>query len=183
MNLNDLNDAVRRKKSRKRIGRGNGSGWGKTAGRGHKGAKSRSGWKQKLHFEGGQMPIVRRLPKRGFTNALFMKDFSIVNISALNAFEDGSVVTPQDLLKRRIILKLGDGLKVLGHGEIKKKLEVHAHAFSKTAQAAIEAAGGSIKKLETQRDKALKSIKKKRFKGKTRRRQLRAGKAVTKGKN
>jgi large subunit ribosomal protein L15 len=182
MNLTELNESVKAKKARRRIGRGNGSGWGKTAGRGHKGAKSRSGWKRKDHFEGGQLPAIRRFPKRGFSNALWKKDLSIVNLSALNVFDDGAVVTPEELLKRRIILKLGDGLKVLGHGELTKKLEVHAHKFSAKARASILEKGGSVKDLETKRASALKAIKSKRFQGKTRRRQLKAGKVVTRRK-
>lgn len=182
MNLNELNESVKAKPARKRIGRGNGSGWGKTAGRGHKGAHSRSGWSRKDHFEGGQLPVARRLPKRGFTNARFRTELAIVNVSELEVFEEGAVVTPEELLKRRIILKLGDGLKVLGHGELTKKLEVHAHRVSKKAKEAIEAKGGTVTLTPLHKEKARAAIKDKRFKGKTRKRQLKAGKAVTKGK-
>lgn len=183
MILNELNDSVKRKQKRHRIGRGNGSGWGKTAGRGHKGAKSRSGWSRKDHFEGGQLPAIRRFPKVGFSNALWKKDLSIVNLSALNVFNDGDEVTPEELLKRRIILKLGDGLKVLGHGELTKKLTIKAHRFSAKARAAIEEKGGTVVDLELRRDEALKAIRNKRFQGKRRRRQLKAGKAVTRRKS
>lgn len=181
MNLSDLNGSVAPKTPRKRIGRGNASGQGTTAGRGHKGAQSRSGWSKKLHFEGGQLPVVRRFPKRGFTNALWKKDLAIVNLASLNQFEDGTVITPELLVKKRIVLKLGDGLKVLGHGALERKLEVQAHRFSATARAAIEAAGGTVKELTLPRDRALQQAKKKRFKGKRRQRQLKAGKDVHRG--
>lgn len=184
MNLSELNASLKGqgKADRRRIGRGNGSGWGKTAGRGHKGAQSRAGWSQKVHFEGGQMPLMRRIPKRGFTNALFMKDLAIVNLSDLEKFAEGTVVTPDLLLEKRMILKLGDGLKVLGQGALTRKLEVQAHAFSASARQAIEAAGGAVKELTTKRAAALSAIKGKRFKGKRRKRQIKAGKPVTRAK-
>jgi large subunit ribosomal protein L15 len=178
MNLSDLNNSSAKKTARKRIGRGNGSGWGTTAGRGNKGARSRSGWKAKLHFEGGQLPVIRRLPKRGFSNALWKKSFAIVNLGSLNVFEDGTVVTPELLLEKRIILQIGDGLRVLGQGALERKLEVRAHGFSAKAKESIGAAGGSVTLLETKRAKALGSIKDKRFKGKRRARQAKAGKPV-----
>jgi len=127
-----------------RKGQGIGSGLGKTAGRGMKGQKSRSGGGVKPGFEGGQMPLQRRLPKRGFTNAPFKKNITGVNVEALNQFEDGAVVTPVLLKTVRVIKKIGDGVKILGGGELKKALTVQAHAFSHTAQEKIVAAGGKI---------------------------------------
>ena len=128
----------------KRKGRGVGTGNGKTAGRGQKGQKSRSGGGVRVGFEGGQMPLARRLPKRGFTN-IFAKEYSTVNIEALNGFEDGTVVTAELLKEKRIISKIEkDGLKVLGRGELTKRLDVKAAKFTETAQKAIEAAGGTV---------------------------------------
>ena len=141
MELHTLTPKPGSRKDRKRVGRGPGSGNGKTAGRGHKGAGSRSGYKQKRNFEGGQMPLVRRLPKRGFTN-IFRKELVIVNVGQLDRFPNGSEVTPDLLLAEKVISTLRDGLKVLGDGTLKRKLVVKAHAFSKKAQAVIEAAGG-----------------------------------------
>lgn len=139
--LNDLHPGVRRKR-RKRVGRGPGSGHGKTSTRGHKGQKARSGGGKGPAFEGGQMPLQRRLPKRGFTNARFERKLAIVNVTALNAFENGAEVTPEALLARRIVRKRNDGVKVLGAGALEKALTVRAHGFSKEARAKIEAAGG-----------------------------------------
>jgi len=130
----------------KRKGRGTGSGWGKTAGRGHKGQKARSGGGVRPGFEGGQMPLIRRLPKRGFTN-IFALQFSEVNVSDLNAFEDGTVVTPEVLKTSGIIKKSNDGVKVLGNGELTRKLTVKANKFSKSAQQKIETAGGRAEVL------------------------------------
>jgi large subunit ribosomal protein L15 len=141
MELHTLSPKPGSRKDRKRVGRGPGSGNGKTAGRGHKGAGSRSGYKQKRNFEGGQMPLVRRLPKRGFTN-IFRREFVIVNVGQLDRFPNGSEITPDLLLAERIVSTLGDGVKVLGDGTLKRKLKVKAHAFSKKAQEVIEAAGG-----------------------------------------
>jgi large subunit ribosomal protein L15 len=141
MELHTLSPKPGSRKDRKRVGRGPGSGNGKTAGRGHKGAGSRSGYKQKRNFEGGQMPLVRRLPKRGFTN-IFRREFVIVNVGQLDRFPNGSEITPDLLLAERIVSTLGDGVKVLGDGTLKRKLVVKAHAFSKKAQEVIEAAGG-----------------------------------------
>jgi large subunit ribosomal protein L15 len=129
------------KEKPKRIGRGIGSGHGKTSTRGHKGQKSRSGGGVRPGFEGGQMPIYRRLPKRGFTN-IFKKEYEIINVEDLNVFEDNTKITPELLLERRIIKKIGDGVKVLGRGDISIKVDVVAHAFSKTAKEKIESAGG-----------------------------------------
>lgn len=148
MKLHDLKPAAGARRSRKRVGRGPGSGNGKTAGRGEKGQKSRSGYKRKRGFEGGQMPLVRRLPKRGFVN-LFRTTYRTVNVDRLNAFEAGSTVTPEDLLARGLVRKGRDGVKVLGNGEIGVKLTVRAHRFTEAAKAKIEAAGGTIEVLST----------------------------------
>ncbi|MEJ5165757.1 MAG: 50S ribosomal protein L15 [Thermoanaerobaculia bacterium] len=126
---------------RKRVGRGPGSGHGKTATRGHNGFWSRSGSSMRANFEGGQMPLVRRIPKRGFTN-IFRKEYSIVNLNKLNSFEKGSEVTPQILLEKGIIKELKAGVKILGTGELEKPLNIKAHAFSKSAREKIEKAGG-----------------------------------------
>lgn len=125
-----------------RKGQGTGSGLGKTAGRGMKGQKSRSGGGVRPGFEGGQMPLQRRLPKRGFTNATFKKLIIGVNVEALNCFEDGAVVTSATLKAARIIKKIGDGVKILGQGELKKALTVQVNSFSKSAAEKIIAAGG-----------------------------------------
>jgi len=129
---------------RKRIGRGPGSGHGKTAARGHKGMWSRSGSSQKRGFEGGQMPLHRRMPKRGFTNAPFKKEFSTVNVSALGKFEKGSKVGPQELIAAGIIRNLKkNGLRILGDGEIDRSLTVSAHYFTEGAREKITKAGGT----------------------------------------
>lgn len=141
MKLHELRPATGSKRAPKRVGRGTATGWGKTAGRGQDGQNSRSGGGVRPGFEGGQMPLYRRLPKRGFTN-IFAKKYSIVNLDRLNAFEDGTEVTPELLLEARIVRKLNDGVKVLGQGELNKKLTVKAHKFSKSAVEAIERAGG-----------------------------------------
>jgi len=148
MSLESLKPARGAVKSKKRIGRGPGSGWGKTAGRGHKGAKSRSGYSRRYGFEGGQMPLIRRLPKRGFVNK-FAKELATVNVRDLERFPERTVVTPELLQTTGLIRKLGDGLKVLGDGELKKNLVVQAHRFSATARAKIEAAGGRAEVLPT----------------------------------
>lgn len=141
MKLNELRPAEGSKRSSKRIGRGTGSGWGKSAGRGGDGQNSRSGGGVKLGFEGGQMPLYRRLPKRGFNN-IFAKKYSTVSIDRLNVFEDGTEVTPELLLEKRIVRKLNDGIKVLSNGNLEKKLTIKAMKFSKAAIEKIEAAGG-----------------------------------------
>ena len=125
----------------KRIGRGHGSGNGKTAGKGHKGQKARAGHGMRPGFEGGQMPLQRRIPKRGFNN-IFAKEVVSVNIGSLNCFEDGSEVTVNTLMEAGVLKKSGDALKILANGELTKKLTVRANAFSEAAKAKIEAAGG-----------------------------------------
>jgi len=146
MKLHDLKPVEGSTSARKRVGRGTGSGLGKTSAKGHKGQKARSGSK-KNGFEGGQMPLARRLPKRGFTN-IFAKVYSVVNVEKLNAFEDGTVVTAELLKEVGIISKIEkDGLKVLGRGELTKRLDVKAAKFTETAQKAIEAAGGTAEVL------------------------------------
>ncbi len=129
------------KKKPKRVGRGIGSGHGKTSTRGHKGQKSRSGGGVRPGFEGGQMPIYRRLPKRGFTN-IFKKEYATVNVGDLNIFEENTKITPELLVEHKIIKKVGDGVKILGNGEINVKVDVVANAFSKAAKEKIESAGG-----------------------------------------
>ena len=141
MKLHELSPVEGSKKNSKRIGRGHGSGWGKTAGKGHKGQKARSGGGVRPGFEGGQMPLQRRIPKRGFNN-IFAKEIVAVNLSALNRFEDGAVVDTQALLDAGIVKNNFDGIKILGNGNITKKLEVKAAAFSASAKEKIEAAGG-----------------------------------------
>ncbi|ABY41393.1 50S ribosomal protein L15 [Bacillus mycoides] len=143
MKLHELKPAEGSRKVRNRVGRGIGSGNGKTAGRGHKGQNARSGGGVRLGFEGGQTPLFRRLPKRGFTN-INRKEFTIVNLSTLNRFEDGTEVTPELLLETGVISKLNDGVKILASGAVEKKLTVKAHKFSSSAKEAIEAAGGSV---------------------------------------
>lgn len=130
----------------KRIGRGHGSGNGKTAGKGHKGQKARAGRGQRFGFEGGQMPLQRRVPKRGFNN-IFASEYATVNVAALNVFEDGAVVDAAALIEKGIIKKEYDGLKVLGNGELTKKITVKAVAFSAAAKDKIVAAGGKYEVL------------------------------------
>ena len=143
MKLSELKPAPGSKKAPKRVGRGCGSGTGKTSARGQKGQKSRSGGGVRPGFEGGQMPLSRRLPKRGFTN-IFAKEYAIVNVSSLEVFEDGVVIDSAALREKRIIRKECDGLKVLGNGELTKKLTVKADKFTKSAEEKIVAAGGTI---------------------------------------
>lgn len=142
MKLHELQPAEGSRKERKRKGRGIGSGNGKTAGKGHKGQNARSGGGVRLGFEGGQTPLFRRLPKRGFTN-INRKDYAIVNLEALNRFEDGTEVTPALLIETGIVSKEQAGIKILAKGNIERKLTVKAHKFSSTAKEAIEAAGGT----------------------------------------
>jgi len=144
MRLHELRPTPGSKKQRKRVGRGTGSGHGKTSGRGHKGQKARSGGGVRPGFEGGQNPLVLRLPKRGFTNAPFAKEYAYVNVGELNIFPAGSLVGPEELHARGIVKKLGDGLKVLGDGELEVALTVRAHKFSRGAVEKIEAAGGRV---------------------------------------
>jgi large subunit ribosomal protein L15 len=141
MKLHELKPAPGARRPRRRIGRGPGSGLGKTAGRGHKGQKSRSGYSSKRGFEGGQMPLHRRLPKRGFVN-IFRRTYRTVNVERLNALEAGSVVTPAALQQAGLLRKGREAVKVLGNGELKVALTVQAHKFTKTAVVKIEAAGG-----------------------------------------
>ena len=142
MKLHELSPAPGSTSERKRIGRGPASGQGKTAGRGHKGQKARAGRGMRAGFEGGQMPLQRRIPKRGFVN-IFAKEIAIVNLSAIDEkFEDGAVVDVEALIAAGLVKKALDGVKVLGNGEISKKLTVKANAFSESAKAKIEAAGG-----------------------------------------
>ncbi|EFR31646.1 50S ribosomal protein L15 [Eremococcus coleocola] len=143
MKLHTLQPAEGSRKERNRVGRGQGSGNGKTAGRGQKGQKQRSGGNVRLGFEGGQTQLFRRLPKRGFNN-INRKDYAIVNVESLNKFEDGTTVTPALLVEEGIVKKELSGVKILGNGELTKKLTVQAAKFSKTAEEAITAAGGSI---------------------------------------
>ncbi len=142
MKLHELQPAAGSVKDVKRIGRGHGSGQGKTAGKGHKGQKARSGGSIRPGFEGGQMPLQRRMPKRGFNN-IFAKEYAEINVSALEArFEDGAVVDAQALIESGAIKDAKDGIKVLGNGEITKKLTVKAAKFTASAQEKIEKAGG-----------------------------------------
>jgi len=141
MKLHELQPAPGSRKERNRVGRGIGSGNGKTSGRGQKGQKARSGGGVRIGFEGGQTPLFRRLPKRGFTN-INRKEYAIVNLDALNRFENGTEVTPELLLETGVVSKLKAGVKILGNGQIEKKLTVKAHKFSSAAKEAIEAAGG-----------------------------------------
>ncbi|GIX02324.1 MAG: 50S ribosomal protein L15 [Thermogutta sp.] len=143
MNIDQVNRGIVKHKPRKRVGRGPGSGHGKTCGRGHKGARSRSGWRQKPGFEGGQMPLIRRVPKRGFNNARFAPRIAEVNVEVLEKlFADGSEINPDVLRERGVIKGVFDEVKILGDGELTKKLVVAAHRFSRSAKEKIEKAGG-----------------------------------------
>ena len=146
MNLHELKANPGARKEAKRIGRGQGSGNGKTAGKGQKGQLSRSGGGKGPGFEGGQTPLYKRIPKRGFTN-VNRKEYAIVNLSDLNRFEDGATVTPETLLASGIIKKELSGVKVLGNGTLEKKLSVTCHKISSSAKAAIEKAGGKAEVL------------------------------------
>lgn len=144
MNLNDVNQGIHRHKPRKRLGRGPGSGHGKTSGRGHKGARSRSGHSQKPTFEGGQMPLVRRIPKRGFHNR-FAPTVAVVNVGDLERkFAGGEEVNPETLRSRSLAKGRYDELKILGEGRLTKALTVAAHRFSRSAREKIEQAGGTV---------------------------------------
>ena len=146
MELNSLKPATGSTKDRKRIGRGTGSGHGKTATKGHKGQKARSGGSVKPGFEGGQMPMQRRLPKRGF-NPLARKEFTLVNLGQMEVFESGSRIDVEALLKSGLISKVRDGVKVLASGELTKALTVKAHKFSAAAREKIVAAGGTVEEI------------------------------------
>ena len=148
MGLHNLKPAKGSVRNRKRVGRGPGSGLGKTAGRGEKGQKSRSGFSRKPGFEGGQMPLHRRIPKRGFTNSPFRKEFACINLGRLEVFEAGTIVTPELLMRQGIVRKLRDGLKVLADGQLTKALTVHAHRFSGKAQERIAALGGKAELIQ-----------------------------------
>ena len=141
MKLHELKPAFGATTAPKRLGRGVGSGLGKTSGKGHKGAKARSGGGKRPGFEGGQMPLVRRLPKRGFYNR-FRIEYVAINVDRLEVFEDGATVTPVELIEYGIIKKIGDGIKIRGSGELTKKLTVQASKFTASAKEKIEAAGG-----------------------------------------
>lgn len=144
MKLNTMHPAVGATQTRKRVGRGVGSGLGKTSGKGHKGQNARSGGGVRPGFEGGQLPLFRRLPKRGFSNARFKTEYATINLSDLNRFEDGAVVTPELLKEMGLVKNQLDGIKVLGNGTLEKKLTVKAHKFSSSAQEKIESLGGKI---------------------------------------
>lgn len=144
MNLSNLKPNPGAKKRKKRVGCGESSGHGKTSGRGHKGQKARSGGSIRLGFEGGQMPLIRRIPKRGFSNADFETKYAVVNVEALNRFEDGATIDEGLLRAVRLVTGRWDGVKVLGDGELTKKLTVSVTKVSATAKAKIEAAGGSV---------------------------------------
>ena len=146
MKLHELQPAVGSRQSKKRLGRGNGSGLGKTSGKGQKGQNSRSGGGVAIGFEGGQTPYFKRMPKRGFTNYT-RKEYATVNVEALNKFEDGVTVDYEALKAAGLVKKHLDGVKVLGNGKLEKKLTVKAEKFSKTAQKAIEEAGGKAEVL------------------------------------
>ncbi|MEW5807244.1 MAG: 50S ribosomal protein L15 [Acidobacteriota bacterium] len=146
MSLNNLRPAPGSRKGRKRVGRGPGSGLGKTAGKGSKGQKSRSGYSRRRGFEGGQMPLHRRVPKRGFTN-IFKKKYAIVNLEQLNIFRSGDEVTPLKLLEKGIVKNLKDGLKILGKGDLQKDLSISAHKFSNSALKKIAESGGKAEVL------------------------------------
>ena len=143
MKVHELQPAIGSTTAPKRLGRGVGSQLGKTSGKGHKGAKARSGGGKRPGFEGGQMPLTRRIPKRGFTN-IFGKEYAIVNVSALNCFEDGTVITNEALIEAGLIKKPMDGVKVLGGGELTKKLTVNVDKVTESAKQKIEAIGGKV---------------------------------------
>jgi large subunit ribosomal protein L15 len=144
MKLHTLSPAQGARKNPKRKGQGTGSGQGKTGGRGQDGQKSRSGGGVRLGFEGGQMPLFRRVPKRGFSNYPFKKEYAIVNVEDLNAFEDNTVITPELLREYGFVKKVKDGVKILGNGDLEKTLTVKAHKISKSAEEKILAHGGKV---------------------------------------
>lgn len=154
MKLHEVRNKSGARRPRKRVGRGRSSGTGKTSGRGHKGAKSRSGYKHKAAFEGGQMPLVRRIPKRGFSNYPFRKAWAELNLSQLERFAAGSTVDPEVLAKCGLVKGRFDGIVILGGGELEVALTVKAHRFSKSAAAKIEAAGGKAEVIHVAAGKA-----------------------------
>ena len=148
MIINDVHRGIKKRKNRERVGRGPGSGHGKTAGRGEKGHSSRSGFSFRLGFEGGQMPMMRRLAKRGFSNNFFSTKFAIVNVATLNeAFENGAVVDAAALKAKGLVKGRHDRIKILGNGDLSKKLTVKVHEFSASAASKITAAGGTIERV------------------------------------
>ena len=147
MELNNLKPKKGARHAKKRVGRGPGSGHGKTSSRGEKGQKSRSGFSRQLGFEGGQMPLHRRLPKRGFTN-IFKKDYAVVNLADLERFDSGATVDEAAMRAAGLVKGRHDGIKVLGNGKLSKKLTVSATKFSATAKEAIEAAGGTVQEIQ-----------------------------------
>jgi len=147
MNLDDLNSRGSDKKARTRKGRGRSSGKGKTSGRGHKGQQSRSGYSRRFGHEGGQMPLFRRLPKRGFTNARFRTEYAIINVSALNIFDAGSEVDLDALKGKGLVPRGADRLKILAKGEVDRALTVRAHRFSAKAKELIAGAGGTVEEV------------------------------------
>ncbi|MDP9190293.1 MAG: 50S ribosomal protein L15 [Acidobacteriota bacterium] len=147
MELSNLKPKKGARHAKKRVGRGPGSGHGKTSGRGEKGQKSRSGYSGKRGFEGGQMPLHRRLPKRGFTN-IFKKDYAVVNVSDLERFDNGASIDEAMLRQAGLVKGSHDGVKVLGDGELSKKLNVSATKFSKSAREIIEKAGGTVQEIQ-----------------------------------
>jgi large subunit ribosomal protein L15 len=167
MNLHELNDEVTAKPKKWITGRGQGSGHGKSAGRGTRGARAKTGWKYKAYREGGQMPLARRLPKRGFNNAFFRVEFAFVNLRDLNQFDEGSTVTLEALVAKNIVPRPLDGLKVLGHGELEKKINVKAHRISASAKTAIEAKGGKVELLKIEGTDTRANWKKARGTGKS----------------
>ena len=144
MKLHELKASAGSRKKRTIVGRGPGSGLGKTSGRGEKGQKARSGYSRKPGFEGGQLPLYRRLPKRGFSNAKFKTVYAVINLSDLNKFEDGAVVSPEILKEMGLVKNQLDVIKVLRNGKLERKLTVKAHAFSDTAKKQIEELGGKV---------------------------------------
>jgi large subunit ribosomal protein L15 len=167
MNLNELNESVKRGPERFRTGRGGGSGHGKSAGRGTRGARAKSGWKYKMFREGGQMPLARRMPKRGFNNKIFATVYAFVNLRDLNQFDDGATVTLASCVAKNIVPRTLDGLKVLGTGTLEKKLTVVANRFSASAKKAIEEKGGKVELLKVVGEDTAKKWKQSRGHGKT----------------
>lgn len=152
MNLTELNQkANTRKNPMVRKGRGPGTGKGKHCGKGIKGHSTRAGFSNKYYFEGGQMPLVRRLPKKGFNNKIFSTNITVLNVRQLDVFDDGATVGPEEFLKQGLINRIQDGVKVLGDGELTKKLTVKAHKFSGSAKSKIEAAGGGVEVLTVEK--------------------------------
>jgi large subunit ribosomal protein L15 len=159
MLIHEITSQAGKHKARRRVGRGRGSGHGKTCGRGHKGAHSRSGSRTVCLYEGGQMPLFRRLPKRGFSNYKFETPYEIVNVSQLERFDDGSEVNVKQLVDSRLISNSKSKVKILGNGELTKSLNVRAHRFSKTAEQKIMGCGGTAMTIAAERKKQSRSAK------------------------